>query len=111
MLQRFTSIVAGLKVHADRMRRNLDLGRGLVFSGQLLLELTAKGLRREDAYRIVQGHAMTAWETEGDFKKRVEADPEVLALLKPEEIAEVFRLERYLSHVDELFRRVFGEGA
>ena len=111
MLQRFTSIVAGLKVHADRMRRNLDLGRGLVFSGQLLLELTAKGLRREDAYRIVQGHAMAAWETEGDFKKRVEADPEVLALLKPEEIAAVFRLERYLSHVDELFRRVFGEGA
>ena len=94
-----------------RSRRNLELGRGLVFSGQLLLELTAKGLRREDAYRIVQGHAMAAWETEGDFKKRVEDDPEVQALLKPAEIAEVFRLERYLAHVDELFRRVFGEQA
>ena len=111
MLQRFTSIVTGLKVHPDRMRRNLELGRGLVFSGQLLLELTAKGQRREDAYRIVQGHAMVAWETEGDFKKRVEDDPEVQALLKPAEIAEVFRLERYLSHVDELFRRVFGAPA
>ena len=111
MLQRFTSIVTGLKVHPDRMRRNLELGRGLVFSGQLLLELTAKGQRREDAYRIVQGHAMAAWETEGDFKKRVEDDPEVQALLKPAEIAEVFRLERYLSHVDELFRRVFGAPA
>ena len=111
MLQRFTSIVTGLAVHEERMRRNLDLGRGLVFSGQLLLELTAKGLRREDAYRIVQGHAMAAWETEGDFKKRVEDDPEVQARLKPAEIAEVFRLERYLAHVDELFRRVFGEPA
>ena len=111
MLQRFTSIVTGLKVHPERMRRNLELGRGLVFSGQLLLELTAKGLRREDAYHIVQGHAMAAWETEGDFKKRVEDDPEVQALLKPAEIAEVFRLERYLAHVDELFRRVFGEQA
>jgi adenylosuccinate lyase len=111
MLQRFTTIVTGLKVNADRMRRNLELGRGLVFSGQLLLELTAKGLQREDAYRIVQGHAMAAWETEGDFKKRVEDDPEVKALLKPAEIAEIFRLERYLSHVDELFRRVFGAPA
>ena len=111
MLQRFTSIVTGLAVHKERMRRNLELGRGLVFSGQLLLELLAKGLRREDAYRIVQAHAMAAWETEGDFKKRVEDDPEVQALLKPAEIAEVFRLERYLAHVDELFRRVFGEPA
>ena len=111
MLQRFTSIVTGLAVHKERMRRNLELGRGLVFSGQLLLELLAKGLRREDAYRIVQGHAMAAWEAEGDFKKRVEDDPEVQALLKPAEIAEVFRLERYLAHVDELFRRVFGEPA
>ena len=108
MLRRFTDIVTGMKVNADRMRRNLEAGRGLVFSGQLLLELTAKGLRREDAYRIVQGHAMAAWETEGDFQKRVEEDPEVRTHLKPGEIAEVFRLERYLVHVDELFRRVFG---
>ena len=108
MLKRFTDIVTGMKVNADRMRRNLEAGRGLVFSGQLLLELTAKGLRREDAYRIVQGHAMAAWETEGDFKRRVEEDPEVRTHLKPGEIAEVFRLERYLVHVDELFHRVFG---
>jgi len=108
MLKRFTDIVTGLRVHADRMRRNLEAGRGLVFSGQLLLELTAKGLRREDAYRIVQGHATAAWEAEGDFRKRVEEDQEVRAHLKPAEIAEVFRLERYLAHVDTLFARVFG---
>jgi adenylosuccinate lyase len=109
MLQRFTGIVRGLTVDAARMRRNLDSGQGLVFSGQLLLELTARGLRREDAYRVVQGHAMEAWKSEGDFRARVGADPEVRAVLKDGEIEEVFRLERYLGHVDALFRRVFGE--
>src|SRR5688572_30460814 len=109
MLQRFTGIVRGLSVNAERMRRNLESGRGLVFSGQLLLELTARGLRREDAYRVVQGHAMEAWKSEGDFRARVGADPEVRAVLKDGEIEEVFRLERYLGHVDALFRRVFGE--
>jgi len=109
MLRRMTDIVKGMAVHTDRMRRNLDSSRGLVFSGQLLLELTSRGLRREDAYRIVQGHAMTAWAEEGDFRARVSADPEVAAVLKPGEIDEVFRLERYLSHVAAVFERVFGE--
>jgi adenylosuccinate lyase len=108
MLQRFTGIVRGLVVDAERMRRNLEAGRGLVFSGELLLALTAKGLRREDAYRIVQGHAMEAWRGDADFRRRVEDDPEVRAHLSPEEVAEVFLLERYLAHVDTLFARVFG---
>jgi adenylosuccinate lyase len=107
MLRRFTGILEGLVVNVERMRRNLDAGRGLVFSGQLLLELTAKGMRREDAYRIVQGHAMEAWRTEADFRARVAADPEVRARLSEGEIAEVFRLERYLGHVDAVFARVF----
>ena len=72
-----------------------------------LLELTARGMRREDAYRVVQGHAMEAWRTEGDFRQRVSEDPEVRAVLKDSEIAEVFRLERYLQHVDALFARAF----
>jgi len=109
MLRRFTSILEGLVVNVERMRRNLDAGRGLVFSGQLLLDLTAKGMRREDAYRIVQGHAMEAWRTEGDFRDRVSRDPEVRARLSDDEIAEVFRLERYLAHVDAIFARVFAE--
>jgi adenylosuccinate lyase len=108
MLSRFTRIVKGMNVDEARMRRNLDSSRGLVFSGQLLLELTAKGMRREDAYRIVQEHAMVAWKEEGDFKARILADPEVLGLLPAAEVAEVFRLERYLGHVDTVFRRVFG---
>ena len=109
MLKRFTDIVKGMTVDEARMRRNLDSTKGLVFSGQLLLELTARGMLREDAYRIVQGHAMEAWKTEGDFRQRVSSDPEVRQVLKDDEIAEVFRLERYLGHVDAIFRRVFGE--
>jgi adenylosuccinate lyase len=111
MLQRFTDIVRGMTVDEPRMLRNLESGRGLVFSGQLLLELTARGMRREDAYRVVQGHAMEAWKTEGDFRMRVAEDPEIRAVLKDAEIAEVFRLERYLGHVDAIFARVFGPDA
>jgi adenylosuccinate lyase len=107
MLRRMTDIVRGMSVFTERMRRNLDSTKGLVYSGQLLLELTARGMRREDAYRVVQGHAMEAWRTEGDFRKRVSEDPEVRAVLKDAEIDEVFRLERYLEHVDALFARVF----
>jgi adenylosuccinate lyase len=108
MLRRFTDIVRDMKVDTARMLRNLESSRGLVFSGQLLLELTARGMRREDAYRIVQGHAMEAWRNDSDFRARVSEDPEVRRVLSAEEIAEVFRLERYLGHVEALFRRVFG---
>jgi adenylosuccinate lyase len=108
MLQRFTRIGRGMTVDEARMRRNLDLGRGLIFSGRLLLDLTAKGMRREDAYRVVQGHAMEAWKSEGDFRGRVAADSEIRKVLGESEIAEVFRLERYLAHVDAVFTRVFG---
>jgi adenylosuccinate lyase len=109
MLARFTRIVKGMTVDEARMLRNLELGKGLVFSGQLLLELTAKGMRREDAYRIVQGHAMEAWRTEGDFRARVIADPEVKAAIGEAEIASVFDPPRYLVHTDAVFDRVFGK--
>ena len=111
MLRRFTDIVKGMTVDEARMRRNLDSSKGLVFSGQLLLELTARGMRREDAYRVVQGHAMDAWRAEGDFRAKVAADPAVRAVLSDAEIASVFELPRYLGHVDDVFRRVFGSDA
>jgi adenylosuccinate lyase len=94
-------------VYPERMRRNLDLTRGLVFSGQLLLDLAAAGMLREQAYRLVQSHAMQAWEEEGDFRAAVEADPEIRVALGPEKIAEAFSLERQLRHVDRIFERVF----
>jgi adenylosuccinate lyase len=107
MLARFTRIVKGMTVDEARMRRNLELTRGLVFSGQLLLELTSRGMRREDAYRIVQAHAMEAWRSDSDFRERVLHDPELRAVLREDEVLEVFRLERYLAHVDTVFERVF----
>jgi adenylosuccinate lyase len=66
-------------------------------------------MRREDAYRVVQGHAMEAWKSEGDFRARVVADPEIAGVLSQAELARVFELERYLAHTDAIFARVFGE--
>jgi adenylosuccinate lyase len=109
LLDKTTSLVEKLMVYPERMRRNLELTRGLVFSGQLLLDLAAAGMLREEAYRVVQNHAMRAWEEEGDFRAAVEADPEIRAVLTPAQIAEAFSLERQLRNVDKIFARVFGE--
>ena len=109
MLRRMTDIVSGMAVNTARMRSNLESSRGLVFSGQLLLELTAKGMSREDAYRLVQRHAMDAWEHDQDFRVKVTQDPDVRRLLSEQEIDEVFRLGRYLAHVEAVFARVFRE--
>jgi adenylosuccinate lyase len=109
LLDKTTRLVDQLLVYPARMRRNLDMTRGLVFSGQLLLDLAAAGVLREDAYRLVQGHAMKAWEEEGDFRAAIEADPEIRAVLSPERIAEAFSLDRQLRNVDKIFARVFGE--
>ncbi|MBN2371720.1 MAG: adenylosuccinate lyase [Vicinamibacteria bacterium] len=111
MLRRFTDIVKGMDVHADRMRENIESTRGLIYSGQLLRELTAAGMQREDAYRIVQKHAMEAWKGGADFHQRISEDREVREALDPERIAEIFHLENHLAHVDTVFHRVFGEDA
>ena len=107
MLARTIWLVKGLRVNAERMRQNLALTKGLIFSGQLLLDLAAAGILREQAYKVVQGHAMRCWEEGGDFRAAIEADPEVRKLLAPEQIAAAFSVERYLKHVDRIFERVF----
>jgi adenylosuccinate lyase len=105
-------LVEGLRVYPERMRRNLDQTKGLIFSGQLLLDLAAAGMLREDAYRLVQGHAMRAWESEdGDFRGAVQKDPKVLSYLPIEQIRKAFSLDRHLTHVDEIFDRVFAQPA
>src|SRR5690349_2060594 len=109
LLDKTTQLVDKMFVYPERMRRNLDLTRGLVFSGQLLLDLAAAGMLREQAYRVVQAHAMKAWETEGDFRAAIEADPEIRGYLTPEQIGEAFSLERQLRNVDKIFERVFGK--
>jgi adenylosuccinate lyase len=111
LLSRTIWLVDGMQVYPDRMRHNLDSTRGLVFSGQLLLELAAAGMLREDAYRVVQGHAMRSWETGGDFRAAIENDQAVRKHLKPEQIARAFSLERHLKNVDAIFRRVFAGDA
>ena len=79
LLEKTTALVRNLLVYPERMRRNLEMTRGLVFSGQLLLDLAASGMLRETAYRIVQTHAMRAWREESDFRAAIEADPEIAA--------------------------------
>jgi adenylosuccinate lyase len=109
LLDKTTWLIANLRVHPDRMRRNLDLTKGLVFSGQLLLDLAAAGMLREDAYRIVQAEAMKAWQDDGDFRAAIENDPEVGLWLKPDQIAHSFAVERQLKNVRRIFERVFGQ--
>ncbi len=111
LLDKTTKLVDQLLVYPERMRRNLDLTRGLVFSGQVLLDLAAGGMQREQAYRLVQSHAMRAWEEEGDFRAAIEGDPEIAAVLSAAKIAEAFSLERQLRNVDKIFARVFGKAA
>jgi adenylosuccinate lyase len=90
------------------MRRNLELTRGLVFSGQLLLDLAEAGMLREQAYALVQVHAMHSFEHDTDFRAAIEADPDIAKLLTGEQIAQSFSLDRQLRHVDQIFSRVFG---
>jgi adenylosuccinate lyase len=109
MLDKTATLVEKMLVYPKRMLENLELMKGLIFSGQLLLELAEKGASREDAYRWVQRNAMQVWETHEDFKTLAARDPDIRRYLKPTEIARVFNIERYLKHVDEIFRRVFGK--
>ena len=106
LLARTTDLVRHMRVDTERMRRNLELTRGLIFSGQLLNDLAAAGMLRETAYRIVQDHAIRAWDEAADFRAAIEADPEVRAALSPEQIARSFSLERQLRHVDAIFARL-----
>jgi len=107
MLARTIWLISGLRVSAERMKRNLDLTRGLVFSGQLLLDLSAAGMLREQAYRLVQGHAMLAWESDTDFRSAIESDPVVKQHLKPEALEDTFSVSRQLRNINQIFQRVF----
>jgi adenylosuccinate lyase len=109
LLDKTIGLVDKMLVYPERMRRNLEMTRGLVFSGQLLLDLAAAGMLREQAYRVVQTHAMKAWEEEGDFRGAIEEDREIGNYLSREKLAETFSLDRQLRNVDKIFARVFGE--
>jgi adenylosuccinate lyase len=106
MLDRFSWLVEGLVVRPEQMRRNLELSRGLFFSQRLLLALVDAGLSRDEAYRLVQGHAMRAWEEELDFPELVRADAEIGQRLDPAALDAIFDLGHYTRHVDTVFERL-----
>ena len=107
MLRRFTGIVAGMVVHPDRMRENLERSRGVVFSGTVLLELARRGVSREEAYEWVQRQAMRSTEEHRDFKALLLADTDVSRVLSGSEIERAFDLNEQFRHIDDIFERVF----
>jgi adenylosuccinate lyase len=94
-------------VYPERMRANLESTRGLVFSGQLLLDLVESGVSREDAYRLVQSHAMRAWREGLDFREQIVNDPEISGRVPRAKIERAFDLKRQLKNIDKIFARVF----
>jgi adenylosuccinate lyase len=108
MLAKTANLIDKLVVNPGRMLENLNLTRGLVFSGELLLELTAAGVSREEAYTLVQRNAMRAWDEGLDFRELVSADAEISRLLTPSQIAKAFDVRATLKNIDRIFERVFG---
>jgi adenylosuccinate lyase len=109
MLAKTTGLIDRLLVYPERMKKNLESTGGLIFSGQLLLDLAEAGMLREDAYRLVQEHAMRAWKEDLNFREEVSRDAAIAKLLSPEKLAATFDYTRQLGNVDAIFERVLGE--
>ena len=109
LLAKTTDLIDRLLVYPERMKKNLESTGGLIFSGQLLLDLAEAGMMREDAYRLVQAHAMRAWKEDLVFRDEVAKDAAVTALLSPEKLDRTFDYTGQLGNVDAIFKRVLGE--
>jgi adenylosuccinate lyase len=107
LLNKTADLIETLLVYPERMRANLESTRGLVFSGQLLLDLVESGVSREDAYRLVQSHAMRAWKENLDFHELIVNDPEIRGRVPRAKIERAFDLDRQLKNIDKIFARVF----
>jgi len=108
ILRRAASVLDNLIVYPEKMRENLESMKGLVFSGQVLLQLAKKGLPREEAYRLVQRNAMAVWQKKGSLRDLLGNDPEVRKWLDQAELDRAFDLDRQMEHIDTIYRRVFG---
>lgn len=108
LLAKSTDLIDRLLVYPERMKKNLESTGGLIFSGQLLLDLAEAGMLREDAYRLVQSHAMRAWKEDLNFREEVARDPQIAKLLSPEKLEKTFDYTRQLGNVDAIFERVLG---
>ena len=109
LLQKTTNLIKTMFVYPERMKTNLESTGGLVFSGQLLLDLVEAGISREDAYRLVQGHAMRAWKEGLNFHDLVLKDKGITRNVPRQQIERAFDLKRQLRNVDKIFARVFTE--
>jgi adenylosuccinate lyase len=109
MLNRVTSIIESLIVYPENMKANLEKMGGLIYSEAILLLLTRKGLSREEAYAVVQRNAMRVWEKGGDFKTLLSEDETIKHLLTREELEVAFDIRGHLKHVNDIFKRVFGD--
>ena len=109
LLDKAATLIEKLLVYPARMLRNLESTGGLIFSGQLLIDLASAGMTREDAYRLVQSHAMNAWQNELNYRELIENDPEIKARLSPEKVAAAFDVNRQLSNIDTVFARVLAD--
>ena len=107
LLAKTTDLIDRLLVYPERMKKNLESTGGLIFSGQLLLDLAEAGMLREDAYRLVQSHAMRSWKEDLVFRDEVARDPAISALLSPEKLGKTFDYTRQLGNVEAIFKRVF----
>jgi adenylosuccinate lyase len=110
LLDKAATLIEKLLVYPARMLKNLESTGGLIYSGQLLIDLAAAGMTREDAYRLVQSHAMNAWQNELNYRELIMADPEINKHLSPEKLAAAFDVNRQLSNIDTVFARVLAEG-
>jgi len=106
MLLKMTDLIKGLEVYPERMEHNLNLTGGLIFSQPVLLALVEKGASREDAYALVQRHAMEVWERGGDFHQLLQEDPEVKALLSDQELAACFNYDNLRKNINAIFNRL-----
>ena len=111
LLAKTSNLIDKLLVYPARMLKNLESTGGLVFSGQLLLDLAAAGMSREDAYRLVQSHAMRAWKEDLVFRDEIAHVPEITSRLSPEQLDRAFDYRRQLANVDAIFHRVLGQQA
>ena len=109
LLNKTTNLIDTMFIYPERMRANLESTGGLVFSGQLLLDLVEHGVSREDAYRMVQGHAMRAWKEGLNFRDLVLADQNITGRVPRKQIDKAFDLDRQLRNIDKIFVRVFGK--
>src|SRR5437868_7979680 len=107
LLHKTTILIDTLLVYPKRMLENLESSGGLIFSGQLLLDLAEAGMLREDAYQLVQKHAMQAWKNGTNFRDAVHSDSEIRSKLSEQQIERAFDLKRQLGNVDKIFDRVF----